>query len=60
MPFPDAFNNYSFAHVAAEEYVFVAAYADLLRAEGWMVREVTTTRPKLLVSQPAALPGPTN
>ncbi|MEV7197982.1 hypothetical protein AB0N81_40240 [Streptomyces sp. NPDC093510] len=60
VPFPDAINGYSFADVAAEEHVFVAAYADLLRADGWTVREVMTTRPKLLVSQLAVIPGRTS
>ncbi|EGX59188.1 MULTISPECIES: hypothetical protein [Streptomyces] len=55
-PFPRADNDRTFAGNAAEEFVLVAAYADLLREDGWMVREVTTTRPGLLISKPSALP----
>ncbi|GAB2925533.1 hypothetical protein [Streptomyces heilongjiangensis] len=56
-PFPRADNDRTFAGNAAEEFVLVAAYADLLREDGWTVREVTTTRPGLLVSKPSGLSG---
>lgn len=54
--FPDAVNGLTFADAAAEEHVLVAVYADLLRAHGWTVKEIMTTRPGLLASQPAPLP----
>ncbi|WP_327359762.1 hypothetical protein [Streptomyces sp. NBC_01304] len=50
--FPGATSGVSFADAAAEEFVLVEAYADLLRAEGWAVRYRPTTRPNLLVSPP--------
>ncbi|MEU6184012.1 hypothetical protein [Streptomyces coeruleorubidus] len=53
-PFPSAANGLSFAAAAAEEYVLVAAYADLLAAHGWTVTDRTTNRPRLLVSASAA------
>lgn len=56
-PFPRADNDRTFAGDAAEEFVLVAAYADLLRENGWTVREVTTTRPGLLVFKPSVLTG---
>ncbi|MFJ1757369.1 hypothetical protein [Kitasatospora sp. NPDC088134] len=60
-PFPSPLNGISFADAAAEEYVLVSAYADLLRARGWSVRELKTTRPALLASPPACpdCSGPT-
>ncbi|MGW0604146.1 hypothetical protein [Streptomyces sp. NPDC002640] len=55
-PFPSSANGLSFEGVAAEEYVLVAAYADLLREHGWTVIDRTTNRPRLLVSKPPAVP----
>lgn len=50
--FPSVLNGLTFADAAAEEYVLVSAYADLLRANGWSVRE-RQGRSALLVSTPA-------
>ncbi|GGX51581.1 hypothetical protein GCM10010341_86360 [Streptomyces noursei] len=50
--FPSALSGVSFADAAAEEFVFVEVYADLLRAYGCEVRYRPTTRPNLLVSPP--------
>ncbi|MEJ8654703.1 hypothetical protein WKI65_43395 [Streptomyces sp. MS1.AVA.3] len=50
--FPSALSGVSFADAAAEEFVLVDAYADLLRACGWEVQYRSTTRPNLLVSPP--------
>ncbi|MFI8932367.1 hypothetical protein ACIG3E_32470 [Streptomyces sp. NPDC053474] len=47
--FPSALSGVSFDDAAAEEFVAVEAYADLLRAGGWEVRYRPTTRPNLLV-----------
>ncbi|WP_019061515.1 hypothetical protein [Streptomyces prunicolor] len=55
--FPRADNDRTFSGNAAEEFVLVVTYADLLREDGWTVREVTTTRPGLLVSKPSELTG---
>ena len=54
--FPGVLTGLSFADAAAEEHVMVSAYADLLQAHGWSVRELQHTRPALLVSTPAC-PG---
>lgn len=54
--FPSALSGLSFADAAAEEFVAVEAYADLLRACGWEVRYRPTTRPNLLLSPPADAP----
>ncbi|MFE3609768.1 hypothetical protein [Streptomyces goshikiensis] len=53
-PFPDSVNGRSFADVAEEETVQVAAYAELLRGHGWTVADRTTNRPRLLVSKTSA------
>lgn len=50
-PFPTATTGGTFADNAAEEFVLVSAYADLLREHGWIVRELGTDRPRLLVSR---------
>ncbi|WP_229914031.1 hypothetical protein [Streptomyces capitiformicae] len=50
-PFPSVFNGRSFTDIEAEEYVLVAAYADLLRDDGWTVTELPPDRPGLLVSK---------
>ncbi|MFB6840254.1 hypothetical protein [Streptomyces sp. NPDC056361] len=50
--FPSVLNGLSFADAAAEEYVLVSAYADLLREHGWSVRELRGNRPHLLLSAP--------
>ncbi|MEV7887478.1 hypothetical protein ACWD3I_25835 [Streptomyces sp. NPDC002817] len=57
-PFPSALNGRTFADNAAEEFVAVAAYADLLREHGWTVTEVWTTRPGLLVSKSQVIDHP--
>ncbi|MDJ0346826.1 hypothetical protein QMK19_38595 [Streptomyces sp. H10-C2] len=53
-PFPTVLNGRDFPEVAAEEFVFTSAYADLLRNHGWTVRDVSTTRPCLLVARSTA------
>ncbi len=54
--FPSALSGLSFADAAAEEFVLVETYADLLRAHGWEVRYRSTTRPNLLASPPGGAP----
>ncbi len=56
-PFPSVFNGQSFADVEAEEYVLVAAYADLLREHGCTVTEPAPERASLLVSKNTVVVG---
>ncbi|MFG2844223.1 hypothetical protein ACGF12_13775 [Kitasatospora sp. NPDC048296] len=60
--FPGVLSGLTFADAAAEEHVLVSAYADLLRAHGWSVREIRfNKRLSLLTSTPACpqCAGPT-
>ncbi|MFD5615848.1 hypothetical protein [Kitasatospora sp. NPDC127060] len=60
--FPGVLSGLTFGDAAAEEHVLVSAYADLLRAHGWSVREIRfNKRPSLLASTPACpeCSGPT-
>lgn len=53
----DERSELSFADAAAEEFVLVEAYADLLGAAGWEVQCRPATRPNLLVAPPTAHRG---
>ncbi|WP_331750923.1 hypothetical protein OG215_36940 (plasmid) [Streptomyces globisporus] len=53
----DERSTLSFADAAAEEFLLVEAYADLLRAAGWEVQYRSATRPNLLVAPPTARRG---
>ncbi|GAB2717830.1 hypothetical protein [Kitasatospora kifunensis] len=50
--FPSTLNGHTFEGNAAEEFVLVGAYADLLRTGGWTVRELRGDRPRLLARRP--------